>query len=113
MYEKLKKRWDHIRQERVNISQMRAKRLLHLVPIFQKYAVHQVYLFGSVATNTCHVSSDVDLYIEGLDNRFYWEILRDLENACSYNIDLYTQADDQQFTRKIKQRGVKIYESKY
>ncbi len=111
MFEKLKERWIKEQKERVENSQKRVQELKGLIPIFQKFSIQRAYLFGSVSNNSCGSGSDIDLYIEILDNKLYWEILRDLESACSYDIDLYTQSDDPQFIKKIKERGIKIYES--
>ncbi|MGA1825489.1 MAG: nucleotidyltransferase family protein [bacterium] len=111
MFEKLQDRWIKNKKERVRNSEKRRKSVNGLIPVFKKYNISLVYLFGSVAKNSCGSYSDIDLYVEQADGKLYWKILRDLQAASSYAIDLYTQADDIQFIRKIKQRGIKIYES--
>jgi len=112
MFKKLKQRWLKNQKEQVLNAQKRAEKLKALVPIFQKYGVFRAYLFGSVTRNVCSSRSDIDLYVEEVDNIVYWNMLRDLEDAATYNIDLYTQSDEAKFIKKIKERGIKIYESK-
>ena len=111
MFKKLKQRWLENQKEQVLNAQKRAEKLKALVPVFKKYGVRRAYLFGSLIRNICSSRSDIDLYVEEVDNKLYWNMLRDLEDAATYDIDLYTQSDEAQFIKKIKERGIKIYES--
>ena len=113
MFKKLKQRWLENQKEQVLNAQKRTEKLKALVPVFKKYGVRRAYLFGSLTRNVCSSRSDIDLYVEEVDNKLYWNMLRDLEDAATYDIDLYTQSDEAQFIKKIKERGIKIYESKY
>ena len=82
-----------------------------LFPVFKKYGVKVAYIFGSTIRKNCNFESDIDIYIEGVKDKLYWEIRRELEESSPYPIDVYTQSDNEQFIKKIKERGIKIYES--
>ena len=79
--------------------------------IFKKYGVKRAYLFGSIQKQSCLPSSDIDIYVEDLENEKYWKMWHDLEEAGNQPVDLYCQYDDPVFVEKIKQRGELIYES--
>jgi predicted nucleotidyltransferase len=112
MFEKLKSRWGRIAQGKKINAQKRLEYMKLLLPIFKKYNVKVAYLFGSTVKKSCDSESDIDIYVEGVEDKLYWEIRRELEGSSPYPIDVYTQSDDEQFIKKIKERGIKIYESK-
>ena len=79
-------------------------------PVFQKYGVRKVVLFGSVADNRCRAGSDLDILVMPLPNQSYWELRHELKEAIGLPVDLYTQDDDPIFVKKVLERGVVIYE---
>jgi len=109
-FRKLKLRWDQKRQKRALRSKsFRDKLLKKGSPVFRKYNVNQVYIFGSVISGRCSKHSDIDLFVPSLPNDQYWQFRHELEEAVQLPIDLYTESDDPVFVRKIKERGEKIY----
>ena len=110
MYEKLKQRWALEKYEKRARSDRFKKQLLEKgIPVFKKYRVQTVYLFGSVAVGSSRQASDIDLYVSGLPDACYWDFRHDIEEAVQLPIDLYTEGDDPGFIKKIKARGEKIY----
>jgi len=109
-FEKLKAKWEKDRKVRFARSEI----LMHLVkdrgkPLFKKYGVQKVVIFGSVANNLCDENSDIDIYVEPLSAKTYWAFRRELEEAVDSTIDLYTDSDDPIFIGKIISRGEVIY----
>ena len=110
MYEKLKDRWTREKLEKQTRSAGFKRQLLENgIPVFKKYEVQAVYLFGSVAVGSSRQKSDIDLYVSGLANDQYWNFRHDLEEAVGLPIDLYTEGDNPLFLKKIIARGEKIY----
>jgi predicted nucleotidyltransferase len=54
--------------------------------------------------------SDIDIYVEDLEAKRYWDLWRELEELANQPVDLYCQLDDPVFVEKIKKRGELIYE---
>jgi len=72
MYEKLKDRWTREKLEKQTRSAGFKRQLLENgIPVFKKYEVQAVYLFGSVAVGSSRQKSDIDLYVSGLANDQY------------------------------------------
>jgi len=82
-----------------------------LKPLFQKYGLSRVYLFGSATRAFCRTDSDIDIYVEPVNAETYWELWRELEEFTHERIDLHCQRDDPVFVKKIKERGLLIYEA--
>jgi predicted nucleotidyltransferase len=82
-----------------------------LGPLFQRYGLAQVYVFGSVTRSACRSDSDIDIYVEDIEAERYWELWKELEEHTNTRIDLYCQRDDPVFIKKVKERGVLIYEA--
>jgi predicted nucleotidyltransferase len=90
----------------------RRKQLLpRLDPIFKKFALSRVFVFGSTLSNHCHAQSDIDLYVEGIAPEQYWDLWRELEECVQEPVDLYCDRDNATFTQKILERGMMIYEA--
>lgn len=79
-------------------------------PVFERYGVDRVVLFGSVREGCSTEGSDVDLLVMPLAAEQYWSFRHDLEEALEVSVDLYTEDDDRDFVRKILERGETIYE---
>lgn len=80
-------------------------------PLFRKYGIEKVYLFGSVVDQRCCQTSDLDILVFPLSGEKYWHLRHDLEKALEIPIDLYTDTDDALFVKKIISRGSLIYEA--
>jgi predicted nucleotidyltransferase len=110
MYEKLKHRWALEQMEKqARSARFKRQLLVNGPPVFKKYNVQTVYLFGSVAVGSSRHESDIDLYVSGLADDQYWNFRHDLEEAVELPIDLYTEGDNPRFIKKIIARGEKIY----
>lgn len=109
-YEKLKQRWSKEKSEQETRAAGFKKQLLENGrPIFKRYNLQVVYLFGSVVSGKSREDSDIDLYVSNLPADRYWQFRRELEEAVQLPIDLYTDRDDITFVKKIKERGEKVY----
>ena len=75
--------------------------------------IRKVILFGSVITKgEFREHSDVDIYIEGLDNKEYFKAKAFLETRLQRDIDLYTETDSKKLVEEICAKGGIIYERK-
>lgn len=93
------------------IARSKQKLLQQLIPLFCKYKLSHVYIFGSVLDGACRKDSDIDLYVEDIHPELYWELWKELEEQTEGPIDLYCQRDNPVFIQKIKDRGRLIYEA--
>jgi len=110
-FTKLKKKWLLGQEVRKARAKMFKRTLLEKGrPTFEKYGIHKVIIFGSVADNRCNEGSDLDILVIPLSNDKYWEFHHELEEAVGLPIDLYTENEDPVFTKKILSRGEIIYE---
>ena len=109
-YEKLIKRWSREKGDQKARAAVFKKRLLEKgTPVFKRYNLQVVYLFGSVASGKSRKNSDIDLYVSSLPADRYWQFRHELEDAVHLPIDLYTDSDDLKFIKKIIERGEKVY----
>ena len=63
------------------------------IPIFHKYSIKEVYLFGSYARGEARSDSDVDIYCEKGDVDTMWKFssfLEELEQALNKKVDVVT-----------------------
>ena len=110
-FEKLKQRWADECKARQNRSDALLKRLLQNgQPIFERYGIRKVVLFGSVVTQRCESDADIDILVSPLSNKDYWRFQHDLEEAVDHPVDIYTDHDDPVFVGKILARGKVIYD---
>ncbi|MDM8551201.1 nucleotidyltransferase domain-containing protein [Desulfobacterales bacterium HSG2] len=110
-YDKLKARWRTEQSERRRRSaRMKAALMTNGPPVFRKFGIQKVWLFGSVISEKAERTSDMDILAIPLPGDQYWACMHELEEVVSYPIDLYTQGDDSEFTDKIMNRGEIIYE---
>ena len=110
-FEKLKEKWKH---ERAG-GKSRAGELKRLLlergrPVFEKFGIKKVILFGSVQNGSCGKGADIDIYAHPLPVGRYWDFLHEMERAVESPVDLYTEKDDRVFVDKIITRGEIIYE---
>ncbi|MBC8179886.1 nucleotidyltransferase domain-containing protein [candidate division KSB1 bacterium] len=110
-FEKLKERWAREREKQIVLAGNMKERLLDRgIPIFKKFGVQKVILFGSVANGYCGERSDLDILVLPLPSERYWDFRYDLEEAVDIPLDIYTESDDPVFIKKILSRGEVIYE---
>jgi predicted nucleotidyltransferase len=110
-FEKLKISWRLKTLEQQREAEVRRARLAEAGPVFERFGIRKVVLFGSVAGGRSAVGSDIDLLVLPLAGAQYWDFKRALEEAWTYPVDLYTQDDDPIFVNKILTRGQVVYES--
>lgn len=109
-FEKLKQRWSNEKWEQeARAAEFKRQLQEKGTPIFKKYNLQTVYIFGSVAAGRIRQDSDVDLYVSSLPADKYWNFRHELEETVQLPIDLYTDSDDYTFIRKIVERGEKVY----
>ncbi len=110
-FDKLKQRWERDRIRRQEDSALRQKLLRENArPIFKKFRISKVVLFGSAAENRSRPDSDIDLFVRPLQGDNYWDFIRELEDTVELPVDVYTDTDDEVFVKKILERGEVIYE---
>ncbi len=110
-FSKLKQKWIDQRFERKRRSEKARDILISKgKPIFKKYNIEKVLLFGSVASGESIDFSDIDILAFSLEKNNFWECRHELEEAIGYFVDLYTQDDDPEFVKKILLRGEIVYE---
>lgn len=87
-------------------------------PIFDKYNVNHVLLFGSYARNEASLVSDIDLCI--IDPKIrsikLFSLKDDLQKALSKDVDIFQMSSikfDSPIYRNIFADGIMIYDSKY
>lgn len=108
---KLKKRWALEREARRCQAKILKRSLLERGrPVFEKFGIRKVLLFGSVADDWCSEMSDLDVLVLPLSSRNYWDFRHELEEAVGIPVDLYTEDDDPVFMKKILSRGEVVYE---
>jgi predicted nucleotidyltransferase len=109
-FEKLKKRWSLERKKEKDRAVDFKQRLVERgTPVFKRYNIKVVYLFGSVASGRSREDSDIDLYVSALPVDQYWRFRHELEEVVQLPIDLYTDSDDHAFVKKIIECGEKVY----
>ncbi len=110
-YEKLKQKWLNDKQERINrAAELKSTLLTRGAPIFKKYGISKVVLFGSVADERCDPTSDIDILVQPLPAARYWDFRREIEEEMNSTVDIYTDSDDPDFVKKILSRGEIVYE---
>ena len=110
-YNKLKQKWVLEKTRRKKRSkEIKSVVIKQGVPVFKKFRIRKVVLFGSILDGRAGMKSDVDLLVLPLSKDQFWECRHEIEQAIEYSVDLYTQDDDSHFTEKIMRRGEVIYE---
>lgn len=73
-----------------------------------KYHVKRVLLFGS-STDPVKEGRDIDLAVEGIDPREFFDYYGDLMLKLSKPIDLIDLSETSKFVALVKRDGVPIY----
>jgi predicted nucleotidyltransferase len=109
-FEKLKKKWASEKLARKRLSQsMRDAIIEKGQPVFRRFQIEKVFLFGSVLDSRSHEGSDIDILVSPLPRSAYWSFKHEMEETVGFTIDLHTQDDDPKFVRKVIERGEIIY----
>ncbi|MFO7972059.1 MAG: nucleotidyltransferase domain-containing protein [Desulfobacterales bacterium] len=110
-FTKLKKRWA-LEHEFRKIRSKEVKRLLleKGMPVFEKFGIRKVILFGSVADNKYDEMSDLDIMVMPLSGDKYWDFHHEIEETLDMPVDLYTKYDHPVIVNKILSRGEIVYE---
>ena len=74
----------------------------------KKYHVKKVLLFGSSA-DPSKEGRDIDLAVEGIDPREFFDYYGDLMLKLSKPVDLIDLSDESKFVTLVKRDGVPIY----
>jgi predicted nucleotidyltransferase len=99
------------RRARKNRSEKRKELLLkHGMPLFHKYGIKKVIVFGSAAKGFSTESSDLDIVVMPLDAQSYWDFRFEFEEALGLPLDLYTETDDPRIIQKAVSSGDVVYE---
>ncbi|MBR1423673.1 MAG: nucleotidyltransferase domain-containing protein [Ruminococcus sp.] len=90
-----------------------------LFPVFKRYSIENVYLFGSYSRGEATAASDVDLYIPKLPEKMgleYFGMCDDIEQKLNKSVDIVTDntgfIDDEEkkdFFVSVKKDRVQIY----
>lgn len=85
-----------------------------LYPIFRQYNIKKAILFGSVAKNTAHTGSDLDILVDSrLKGLRFVGLLEDIWQAVPMDVDLIDISHIEKGSaveKEIKETGVVIYE---
>jgi predicted nucleotidyltransferase len=110
-FSNLRNRWALEQEERKRKAALLRRILTEKgIPVFKKYGIQRVILFGSIIKEMCTETSDIDILVTPLDNNNYWKFLHEIEDVVNSPIDLYTDNDDSVFVQKIIERGEVFYE---
>ena len=86
----------------------------NLTPVFQKYEVLKVYLFGSYAKGEAKSYSDVNLLIKTdgvMELEQFYEFMRDMHHALHIRIDVTFQEYINPILKEnIKKEAILLYE---
>ena len=106
----LHRKWQQEREDRHKRSMAIKSKLAQEGPeIFRKFKLKKVILYGSVLENTMNKSSDIDIMVDYLPPEKFFTFQCQLEEKLNILVDLHTMDEDEQFTRKVLQRGEVIY----
>ena len=110
-YSALKRKWTEEKRQRISQSKQLKRRVIEKgTPLFKRYGIRKVVLFGSVAEGHVHSRSDIDILVMPLNADYYWDFQHDFQEALDVQVDIYTDHDDPVFIEKIIARGETLYD---
>lgn len=76
----------------------------------EKFGAKQVVLFGSLAQDMFHQRSDIDLAVEGIDSKQFWQAWNTLDTlGPEFEIDLVAmETVSPKLRQQIEQEGVNL-----
>ena len=109
-FERLKARWREEASLQEREADLRRTALRERgYSVFEQFGVRAV-LFGSVVRGRSSLRSDIDVLVWSLPAKDFWAFTYALEEATGYPCDVYNEADDPIFVKKIRARGEVVYE---
>ncbi|MEW6606088.1 MAG: nucleotidyltransferase domain-containing protein [bacterium] len=79
--------------------------------LIEEVGVKEIYLFGSIISDTFNQTSDIDLAVSGVKDEDFLKVYSKLDDFTSFNIELIDLDEKDDFLRQqIRKRGKKIYE---
>lgn len=97
----------------INDRRFRALDIARLVvdEMVKEFSVEKVYLFGSLATGSFGPSSDIDLAIQGLDEKLHYKALAFVQKlAAPFSADLVRiEEAGTSLRKKIQSEGVILF----
>lgn len=85
------------------IQQIKVKELIEDIALNNK--VTKITIFGSSVKDTCHIGSDIDIFVETKQKNIK------LKNNHNFEIDLWTSNTvDKRLLKEINSKGVIVYE---
>lgn len=102
-----KAKGEKLRQEAIEV----AKQLKDI--LVTEFKVKRVVLFGSVIEiDGFNSQSDIDLAVEGLAKRFYFQALGRLMRQSQFAVDLKPIEEVRELLRKKIEKGIVLYEER-
>lgn len=92
--------------EDLRIDKFYKDNIIKAVNILQDYGCKNIFLFGSMATGSVHIGSDLDIAVEGLAPRDFFGAMGKLLIELDINVDLIDLDDkDDRFVSVLRERG--------
>lgn len=107
----LEDRWRRRAEENQRRSREARQRLIRKgVPVFQRFGVKKVVLFGSVLEGRMRPGSDIDIMVDHVAPEQFFRFMAELSEALDLDVDIHTMDEDTIFTRKMQERGEVVYD---
>ncbi len=81
---------------------------IRIVELSRKYGVRRVFLFGS-SVSPAGQPTDIDLAVEGLPEKFFFQFYGELISDLSMPVDLVDMGRKTMFTGLIAKEGLLLY----
>jgi predicted nucleotidyltransferase len=79
--------------------------------LIEKYPyITKAIVFGSLAGGKMGAASDIDLYLEPVKSKDFWNIKAVLENILNKDVDLLIPSDDEYIIKRAHETGEVVYE---
>jgi len=79
-----------------------------IIKFSKKYNVSYVILFGS-STRNDRESNDIDIGVNGIEPRLFFEFYAELYKNLSKPVDLIDLSRKSLFSKLVEKRGIRIY----
>lgn len=79
------------------------------VAVARRYGAQRVLLFGSALTDP-ESARDLDLAVEGVEGWDFYGMAAEMEREAKVLLDVIDLDSDTWFTRRIRDRGLPLYE---
>ncbi|MGE5344214.1 MAG: nucleotidyltransferase family protein [Candidatus Omnitrophota bacterium] len=86
------------------------KKLKSLAPLWKKYNLEKVYLYGSLTGFSIHSGSDIDIALEGdIDYANVLSLFGEVDRQFSREVDL-RRIEELPFKEAVQKKGLVVYE---